>query len=99
VRELYDDIVEELAAGDGAPLADSTGTGGTPLQGVDAVEAAMRAVIMLRNAAGQPAGRPLTWHGDGIIDAADPDPEIGLHLALFGVEAMLAQLGWAPRPR
>lgn len=63
---------------------------------VDATEAMLRSVIMLRNALEQGGAPTAAHHGDEAGDATgdDADPEIGLHLALFGVESLLARMGW-----
>jgi len=62
---------------------------------LDASEAALRAVIMLRNAIDCSAQAGVTMLRPGAtIDIDDSDPDIGLHLALFGVETMLDRWGW-----
>lgn len=83
LRELYCLVVDAL---------DGDGT-------VDATEAALCAVIMLRNALERTtsAAERLELAPDAAIETADSDPDIGLHLALFGVETMLERLGWSAR--
>lgn len=83
IHELYCRIVDAL---DG-----ETGSAPAPAP-LDAGETALRAVIMLRNATG--AGRRTVPAG-ACVDLDDSDPDIGLHLALFGVETMLERLGWS----
>ena len=81
VRELYCDVVDAI---------DGSGQ-------LDATETALRAVIMLRNATAQPARPVDALRRDATIEAGDPDADIGLHLALYGVETMLERLGWTSR--
>ena len=79
VHDLYGEVVD-AAAGHSA---------------LDASEAALRAVIMLRNAIDCTAQAGVTMLRPGAtIDIDDADPDIGLYLALFGVETMLDHLGW-----
>lgn len=64
--------------------------GGHPL---NATEAALRAVIMLSNATALTS--ELVPGPHATIETADSDPDIGLHLALFGVETLLERFGWS----
>ncbi len=93
VHELYCRVVDALdGEADDAGIAPA---GGPPPASLDATEAALSAVIMLRNATRSPH-RPLA--PDARLELDDSDPDIGLHLALYGVERMLARLGWSARP-
>lgn len=89
LRELFRTVRDAANGGNGSTAAND----GTD---VDAVEAALRCVIMLRNAL-DAARVPQAPPGAAPIEAHDSDPEIGLHLALFGVESLLARLGWTPQ--
>ncbi|MCC6434722.1 MAG: hypothetical protein IT196_06795 [Acidimicrobiales bacterium] len=90
LHELYCRIVDAL---DG-----ETGQAGEPGWNLDAAapldagETALRAVIMLRNATA--SGRRAVSAG-ACVDLDDSDPDIGLHLALFGVQTILERLGWS----
>lgn len=59
---------------------------------LDAVETALLALIMLRNATATAHVSHLAV--DACVDVDDSDPDIGLHLALFGVQQLLGRLGW-----
>jgi len=81
VSELYGDVVDAI-------------DGHRPL---DPAEAALRAVIMLRNAIESTTGARPVLPAGVTIDVDDCDPDIGLHLALYGVETMLDHMGWRAR--
>ncbi len=81
LRALYDNMVERAGAS----------------PGISATEAALRAVIILRNAIETPNGRQRAVPPGATIDVDDSDPDIGLHLALYSVETLLDQFGWQTR--
>jgi hypothetical protein len=83
VQDLYADVRAALA-------------GTTEL---DAGEATLRVVIMLRNAiAAAEGGHLRTVPAGSTIEMDDCDPDIGLYLALYSVELILDRTGWQNRP-
>lgn len=96
IHELYCRIVDALdgetgQVGDPGDPGEHRGWDIAATAPLDAGETALRAVIMLRNATA--SGRRAVSAG-ACVDLDDSDPDIGLHLALFGVETMLERLGW-----
>ncbi len=81
LRALYDTVAEP--------------SGGSPR--IDASEAALRAVIILRNDIETPSGRQRAVPPGATIGVDDSDPDIGLQLALYSVERLLDQFGWESR--